>query len=872
MSRSTRLFRRLLLAWACALLASWTWQFVRASTDVVAGSAPGIELLEVDAQGRETDESVQLAYLEAGDPSAPTIVLLHGSPGESEHFENLIPLLASEFHIIAPDLPGFGRSQLEVTDYSLKAFAHYVLQLLDALEVERAHLLGFSMGGGVALQAWNLRPERVASVTLLSSIGVQEFELLGDHLMNHALHMAQLRLLQGLSLATPHFGTTDAFERAVSYARSFSDSDQRPLRGILERIAVPLLVLHGEQDFLVPAAAAREHARIVPHSELWMGTQGHFMVFRPEPPFTAPLLDFLRRVETGDARSRRDADPGRLAKAAERFDPRVIPPASGVLLVVLMVLIAVATLVSEDLACVAAGLMVARGQLSFLAATTGAFVGIFLGDVALFAAGRLLGRAAVRRRPLRWFVSETSLARASRWFEIRGMAAIFISRFLPGMRLPTYFAAGVVGTSLALFAIWFALAGVLWTPALVGLSMLLGEQVLESVTWLEDHTWTAIAAVAVLMMTMIKVVIPAFSHGGRRHLLGAWRRWTRWEFWPPWLFYTPVVLYVIWLALRHGGFRPMTAVNPGIPAGGFVGESKADIHEQLSDRAEYLPATRLLPRHRSIDERLAMVEQFLEQDGCRLPVVLKPDAGQRGKDVVFAASLEEVRDYLRSTRSDVLVQERLGGAEYGVFYYRHPDEESGHVFSITEKRLPEVTGDGARTVEQLILDDDRACAMARVYYDNVVDQLGDVPSPGQPVKLAMLGTHCQGAEFLDGCRLITPQLEAAIDHISKGFDGFFFGRFDLTAPSQEALMAGRDLRIIELNGLTSEATHIYDPSTPLWKAWSVLFHQWRLAFRIGRRNQQLGSPTTSLLGLAGLAWRFYACRRPASTRAGSRSA
>jgi pimeloyl-ACP methyl ester carboxylesterase/membrane protein DedA with SNARE-associated domain len=861
MSRPAGLLRGLSLVWLCALLASWTWQFVGPDPGEPTRSTPGVELLEVDREGHTTGRTVQLAFQEAGDASAPTIVLLHGNPGGSEDFDRLIPLLSKQFHVIAPDLPGFGNSQLEVSDYSLRAFAHYLLQLLDTLDVQRAHLLGFSMGGGVALQAWNIRPERVASVTLLSSIGVQELELLGDHQLNHALHLAQLRLVQGLSLGIPHFGSTDVFDRAVTYARWFSDSDQRPLRSILERIEVPVLVLHGEQDFLVPAAAAVEHARIVPHSELWLSDEGHLMVFR-SVPFAPTLVDFVQRVEAGTARSRSDAEPDRLAAAAEPFDPGLVPPATGVFLLVLMLLIAVATLVSEDLACVAAGLMAARGQLSFLAATTGAFVGIFVGDLALFAAGRLLGRAAVRRRPLRWFVTETALSRASRWFERRGMAAIFISRFLPGMRLPTYFAAGVVGTSLAWFALWFALAGVLWTPALVGASMLLGERVLDSVTWLQDHTWTAIAIVTGLMMSVVKLGIPACSHRGRRQLLGTWRRWTRWEFWPPWLFYPPVVLYVGWLALRHGGIRAMTAVNPGIPAGGFVGESKADIHERLGSRARFLPATLLLPANRPVHERVAMVEQFLEQEGCQLPVVLKPDAGQRGEGVVFASSIEAVTDHLSETRSDVLAQQRLVGDEYGVFYYRHPDEESGHVFSITEKRLPEVIGDGLRTVEQLILDDDRACAMSQVYFDNVVERLGEVPGLGETVQIARLGTHCQGAQFLDACSCITPELEATIDHISKGFDGFFFGRYDLTAPSREALMAGRDLRIIELNGLTSEATHIYDPVTPLWKAWSVLFQQWRLAFQIGRRNQQLGAQTTSLLGLARLAWRFYSRRAP----------
>ena len=67
--------------------------------------------------------------------------------------------------------------------------------------------------------------------------------------------------------------------RALAYAENFSDTDQRPLRAILERFEPPLLVVHGEADFLVPAAAAREHHRIVPQSELAMLDQSHFLLW-----------------------------------------------------------------------------------------------------------------------------------------------------------------------------------------------------------------------------------------------------------------------------------------------------------------------------------------------------------------------------------------------------------------------------------------------------------------------------------------------------------------------------------------------------------------------------------------------------------------
>ena len=108
------------------------------------------------------------------------------------------------------------------------------------------------------------------------------------------------------------------------------------------------------------------------------------------------------------------------------------------------------------------------------------------------------------------------------------------------------------------------------------------------------------------------------------------------------------------------------------------------------------------------------------------------------------------------------------------------------------------------------------------------------------MQLVEIGTHCRGAIFLDGGETITPALEERVDQIAKTFDGFFFGRFDIRVPSREDLMAGRNIKIVELNGVTSEATHIYDPKLSVFDAYRTLFRQWRIAFEIGNLNRALG--------------------------------
>jgi len=333
----------------------------------------------------------------------------------------------------------------------------------------------------------------------------------------------------------------------------------------------------------------------------------------------------------------------------------------------------------------------------------------------------------------------------------------------------------------------------------------------------------------------------------RREVVGRLRRVTRWEFWPPWAFYPPVVMYLFYLGLKHKNLTLFTAVNPAMPHGGFIGESKYEILRALR-RSSSVPKTIAL-RPVGLGERVVAVEGFMRDEGLAFPIVLKPDAGQRGSGVSIIRSSDDMRHYLAAATNSVIVQEYIEGLEFGVFYYRMPGEETGHIFSVTEKRMPHVVGDGTRTLEELILADDRAVCMADLYCQQNSAHLKTVVADGERVQLVELGTHCRGAIFLDGSYTITPALEKIIDEIARTFDGFYFGRFDIRVPSLEHLKAGRKVKILELNGVTSEATNIYDPRTSILDAYKVLFRQWRIAFAIGQRNRDRGVQPSSLCRL-----------------------
>lgn len=130
--------------------------------------------------------------------------------------------------------------------------------------------------------------------------------------------------------------------------------------------------------------------------------------------------------------------------------------------------------------------------------------------------------------------------------------------------------------------------------------------------------------------------------------------------------------------------------------------------------------------------------------------------------------------------------------------------------------------------------------MARHYFEACSDDLDFVLPEGTSRTLVQLGTHSRGCLFLNGIDLRSEALEKRIDNVSKGYAGFFLGRYDVRCPSEEALQAGRDIRILELNGVTSEPTHIYDPSVSLVAAYRALFEHWRLACAIGSENRARG--------------------------------
>lgn len=325
------------------------------------------------------------------------------------------------------------------------------------------------------------------------------------------------------------------------------------------------------------------------------------------------------------------------------------------------------------------------------------------------------------------------------------------------------------------------------------------------------------------------------------------RRALRWEFWPMWVFYTPIVGYIIFLTLRFRGLT-FLSVNPGLPMSGLIGERKAQSLLQITD-SPFLARFELLAEDDSIDQRVNDAQAVMSRLEVGFPVVMKPDFGQRGADVAVIRSLDEMRAYLINTKTSVLLQEYIGGEEFGVFYMRYPQSGTSQIYSITEKTFPVVYGDGLRNLEQLLMANPRTHYMAEFLLDLHADKLDVVLARGDSFKVVEIGSHCRGSVFLDGNRYITPALLEQIDIISQKIEGFNFGRYDIRVENPDLLVAGQGFKVLEVNGVTSESTNVYDPKNSVIDAYKILFRQWREAFEIGQQCIALGAQRVTIGGL-----------------------
>lgn len=310
-------------------------------------------------------------------------------------------------------------------------------------------------------------------------------------------------------------------------------------------------------------------------------------------------------------------------------------------------------------------------------------------------------------------------------------------------------------------------------------------------------------------------------------------KYTQYEYWPMLLFYLPVLPYWLYLAFKNKSLAYFTVANPGIELGGFFGESKSDILSLINPH--YLP--------QSIEvENLALTQltNLLTTKNITYPLIAKPDVGERGNDVCKINNEIELNTYNTNCTGKYIIQEFITyDIELGVLYSRLPNDSKGVVTSVTLKEFLTVVGNGTSTIKQLMEQSTRARFQIE-RLSKTIDLSVVVPNHQKRI-LEPIGNHCRGTRFINANYLITEQLHAVFNTISLPITGFNYGRFDLKVKSIPDLYEGNTIKIMELNGASSEPGHIYDASTNnLFTAYADLLSHWKRLADISLQQMQRG--------------------------------
>jgi len=309
------------------------------------------------------------------------------------------------------------------------------------------------------------------------------------------------------------------------------------------------------------------------------------------------------------------------------------------------------------------------------------------------------------------------------------------------------------------------------------------------------------------------------------------------EFWPPRLFELPFYFYLAALCLRYR--LPVTALakaNYALDHGEIGIGSK--FHTQSQFAQHCFPATQLLHEQLSPAQRLQQVEQFAEGHGW--PLILKPDTGMVGKGILQLHSAEQAGQRIADIACNYLLQKFCDlPEEYGIFYVRLNGQSL--LSGINQKHFPEVTGNGKSTLLQLARAHPRYSKHWATFLQ--YHELDTVPGKAETVRLSFIGSHTMGCMFTDDSDIATDALRQAVFAICDPQPGFNYGRLDVRAKSRKTLQAG-EFAVIEINGVSSLPTHMFDPRYSLREAYRVFMQHGRYLVQVANEHR---SRTMTLL-------------------------
>ncbi len=311
---------------------------------------------------------------------------------------------------------------------------------------------------------------------------------------------------------------------------------------------------------------------------------------------------------------------------------------------------------------------------------------------------------------------------------------------------------------------------------------------------------------------------------------------TNWEYWPFQVLYIPVFVQWFFYGLRARTFFFFNVSNPNIVNGGFIMESKKEIYDLIPK--QYYPNTILIKSNCPIDEVINAVEKA----GINFPIITKPDIGLRGLAVKKNNSKEELLAYHQKATFDYILQDFIPfNNEIGIFYVRFPNETHGKITGIVGKEFLIITGNGKDTIYDFLNKNARyrfqISALEKEYGK---EYLNTILPKDKKVNLVPYGNHSRGTKFIDVSHKITDKLTKQIDNICQQIPLYYIGRIDLMFNSWEELENGQNFSIVELNGASSEPTHVYDPKHSIFFAWKEIILHMHYLYKISKQNKAKG--------------------------------
>ena len=309
----------------------------------------------------------------------------------------------------------------------------------------------------------------------------------------------------------------------------------------------------------------------------------------------------------------------------------------------------------------------------------------------------------------------------------------------------------------------------------------------------------------------------------------------RWETWHYLGKYIPIMPVWLWYCLKSRSFWFFTASNPTLTFGGFEGESKKEMYDQLPPGT--YPKTVFINHEMDFNRVLKIVEK----NDFAYPFAVKPDVGMMGFMFRTIGNEEEFRQYHNLMPADYLVQEFVDyPLELSVFYYRFPNERKGNITGFIRKDYLSVTGDGTSTLLELIINYDRVRFRQEEMKSKHRDKLNNIIPEGEVFYLSRALNLSRGGKLVSLAHEKDERLLKVFDDLSHYAGYFYYGRYDVKCKSIEDLKQGKNFSILEYNGSGAEPHHIYGNGYTLIEAYGIVLQHWKVLYAISKYNERNG--------------------------------